>query len=116
MAASHTDSCALWPGRQNDDGIKQETHAASGWSTLRVRLACCILACCTRLCSRCREHRGDFVLCTCRLLFMHLNLRGLWTNASCMINLSLPFGQPECNALVAAVEAFLEAHVELLNP
>ena len=45
-----------------------------------------------------------------QLLFLELNRHGIWTNSSCMMNLSLPFGDAECAALVGAVDTFLKEH------
>ena len=45
-----------------------------------------------------------------QLLFLELNRHGVWTNSSCMMNLSLPFGDAECAALVGAVDTFLSEH------
>ena len=48
-----------------------------------------------------------------QLLFLELNRHGIWTNSSCMMNLSLPFGDAECAALVVAVDTFLKEHGSL---
>jgi glutamate-1-semialdehyde 2,1-aminomutase len=49
------------------------------------------------------------------LFFFDMLARGLWLARRGMMTLSLPIGDPECDALVAAVEEFLSARRSLLR-